>query len=431
MLPLFPPADLPVWLDTAARLLGTAPGAAEIFVEHVASVVIESDGTGASLNTAAGQQGRLVWRCAGAADALGGSRMIRPGEHVDRVSWSPMGMRAPPSLGRQTVQATSREVSLPDQALERRVRSTAFSVPPALARVQTALWSDEWRGWGLGTSAGARICNQRRTSRLLLRIETALGPFVDSAVADHPDALDLSDLLRRLEETLELAGQPRHRAPAGLPIALGPAVAAPLISALTTLLRGDVAAATPGWAQSVTRRIFPACLTLTDDPAAATAADSLRLDEEGIPVGPLVLIDGGRLTSFLHSEASAAAMGTMSNGRGSRRGSPEHPAPAATCLRVEAGTATLPEDCVELTTRVETFTSMPKAGVVTLIAAGFERRGGRRVRAIEPSGLVLPVLPTLRRLVGVAGTAERVHLGDEVATPTLIFDALELLKEGR
>ena len=57
-------------------------------------------------------------------------------------------------------------------------------------------------------------------------------------------------------------------------------------------------------------------LTLTDDGTASGGLASSSFDREGIPVGRLELVSGGRLTSFLFNHYEARAAGCRSTGHG-------------------------------------------------------------------------------------------------------------------
>ena len=261
---------------------------------------------------------------------------------------------------------------------------------------------------------GAPAIRQRFAApQLLARIETPRGAMLESCEPDGVETL----LLRVDQACSAVAGQGRA-VDRRLPLVFRPAVAVPLVAALATLLRGDVAGATPALARALGKRLFPACLTLVDAPPAA------RLDDEGVVAAPVTLISRGQLAAFLHSSATAAAMGLAPNGRGLRTGEALQLGPGALGLRIQPASGGLPERCTELTTRLETFTSLSRAGSVSLIVAGWERRGDARLYPVEPFELELPVLPTLRRLAGVGEDLTFFPAAEGCGTPTLVFDSL-------
>jgi predicted Zn-dependent protease len=84
----------------------------------------------------------------------------------------------------------------------------------------------------------------------------------------------------------------------------------------------------------------------------------------------------------------------------------------------------LPERYTELVARVETFTTMPRPGTVSLLAGGWEVHGGRRVRRIAPVDLSLPVLETFRALRGVGADLAFFPTAEGCGTPTLLLPPL-------
>jgi predicted Zn-dependent protease len=67
---------------------------------------------------------------------------------------------------------------------------------------------------------------------------------------------------------------------------------------------------------------------------------------------------------------------------------------------------------------------MPRPGVVSMIAGGWEVEQGRRVRRIEPLELSLPVLETFRTLRGVGSDLVFFPTAEGCGTPTLVFPPL-------
>jgi predicted Zn-dependent protease len=271
----------------------------------------------------------------------------------------------------------------------------------------------------LAVSEGRCQVERVEFERAMVRCETSQGAVLDAVAAPVlGGAGDVAALLERLREAVETLAEPGVAPDPSLPLALRPAVAAPLVSGLGVLLRGDVAAGTPALARALGKRLFPSVLTLVDEPSRR------QHDDEGLRASRLVLVDRGQLATFLHSTASAALLGTSSNARALRDATGLLPAPGTFGLHVSPGESSLPEDCCELTARLETFTTMPKPGTVGLLVAGWERRGGQRVRRVKPFELELPVLPTLRRLRAVGPDLTFLPAVDGCGTPTLLFEPL-------
>lgn len=257
----------------------------------------------------------------------------------------------------------------------------------------------------------------------VVRCETSRGAIVDGMAAPLDEAWELEPLRARLADAVETLEGPAEVADPALPLVLRPAVAAPLIAALAWMLRGDVAVATPALVRAVGKKLFPSVLSVVDDPLHPLGAWRRSVDDEGAPARALRLIDEGRFQGFLHSAATAARLGVEPNGRGLRaEGSP--PTPSALNLFVVPRGDALPEHYTELVARVETFTTMPRPGVVSLMAGGWEVKEGQRVRRLAPVELRLPVLETLRALRGVGADLAFFPTADGCGTPTLILPPL-------
>ncbi|WNZ63833.1 metallopeptidase TldD-related protein [Myxococcus sp. MxC21-1] len=201
-------------------------------------------------------------------------------------------------------------------------------------------------------------------------------------------------------------------------------MAAPLAAGLIWLLRGDVAAATPALARAVGRKVFPSVLSVVDDPNHPTGTRRVSMDDEGLSTDTLSLVDAGVLRGFLHASDTASRLGAPLNGRGFRTTlSPPTPEAVNPSL-VPGEIAVLPAHYTELVARVETFTTMPRPGTVTVVAGGWEVRDGRRVRRIAPVELELPVLETFRALRGVGTDLTFFPTAEGCGTPTLVFPPL-------
>jgi predicted Zn-dependent protease len=238
--------------------------------------------------------------------------------------------------------------------------------------------------------------------------------------ADIRNGWDPGRALRHAAEARAVIAAASGREPdRRLPLVLRPMVASHLVAGLGWMLRGTTAAATPGLPRAVGRRLFPACLTLVDDPAHAAATLPRGVDGEGRPALRLELVGEGVLRGFLHSTASAAALHDRPNGRALRAAAETPPAPAPVGLHVCPRGDRAPDDHVELTTRLETLSTMSRPGVMNLTVCGWEVRDGRRAQAVGPFDLHLPVLAALRALRGVGNDLELVFEAERTGTPSL------------
>jgi len=278
------------------------------------------------------------------------------------------------------------------------------------------------RSWAtVASTAGVRTTEWHDRVTALARCETVHGTLVDAVeCADLSAHWDAGPLLGRVAEAGALISAARRREPdRRLPLVLRPAVASQLVAGLGWLLLGTTAASTIGLPGAVGRRLFPSRLTLIDDPGHPGLAQPRAVDDEGRPAAPVVLVREGVLQGFLHSTASAAAVGARPNGRAIRADVSAPPAPAALGLLVRPRGDVPPGDHVELTTRFETLSTMPRPGIVTLVVAGWEVRDGNRAHAVGPFDLELPVVATLRALRGAGSDLEVLPAAGRCGTPSL------------
>ncbi|WNG49641.1 TldD/PmbA family protein [Archangium minus] len=337
-----------------------------------------------------------------------------------------MGTSPPPSLPELLDPAGSAPPSFPDLSAERS-RSLAEHllrtvVPPGRV-VQAALLTQSVTRTVLVRGEGG--CSWGGSSRedAFVRCETPRGAIVDAVASPLGQPWPLESLRARLAQAVEVLEGPAEPVDPDLPLVLRPAVAVPLVEALAWLLRGDVGASLPALVRAVGKKPFPSVLSVQDDPRHPLGTQRLETDDEGMPACPLGLIEEGGLRGFLHSTGTAARLGVEPNGRGLRlEGAP--PAPCPINLFVVPRGDALPERYTELVARVETFTTMPRPGLVSLMAGGWEVHEGRRVRRVAPVDLSLPVLETFRMLRGVGSDLAFFPTAGGCGTPTLVFPPL-------
>jgi predicted Zn-dependent protease len=309
-------------------------------------------------------------------------------------------------------------------------------------RIQALLGRAE-EGWvAVVSSAGVRAAQWTPGQRVMVRLEHPLGALVDGVEGGASVPLDVRALLGRLRgavEALEGGGGPP--AP-GLPWLLSPQAAAPLVAGLGWLLSGDTAAAVPGIARALGKKIFPSCLTFLDGPSLPER----HLDDEGQPRAEQVLIREGRLEQFAHASDSAQRLKQPLNGCAVRPGdagfplarlraptvSPSTASPSTVSpstvspstvspSTASTGTGAWPPDRNEFTARLETFVAGPRAGKVLLVLAGFVVRGGVRADRIAPFEIELPILDAFRGLLQVGADAAHFPTVDGARTPSLLI----------
>lgn len=130
-------------------------------------------------------------------------------------------------------------------------------------------------------------------------------------------------------------------------------------------------------------------VTLTDDPTLLRGLQSRAFDAEGCPSVPLTLIEGGRLSAFLHNAATAARAGTVSTGHASRQGIQGTVGVAPSNLVLHAGGAQAARLSAGLTGVRVTGVSgghagaKPITGDFSLEAEGFWVEGGEVAHPLE------------------------------------------------
>jgi len=239
------------------------------------------------------------------------------------------------------------------------------------------------------------------TLQWMLRVETPAGAIVESAATcgDRGPA-PLEEVWRRLRESAECLVDAQSAPDPQAPVVLHPALGAAFLAGLVPMFDGAVAARTPGLAQSVGKRLFPACVSVMDDPQHPQGGCARRFDDEGTPCQPVSLVDAGQLKSFLHSQRTARALGAEATGRGFFHTGLDGLGPRPANLFIVPGQTELPPDYTELTVRLETFT-LGHQGRVTVIAGGYKVKDGRRVARLRPLDLNLPALEVFRKVKGV------------------------------
>jgi PmbA protein len=128
-----------------------------------------------------------------------------------------------------------------------------------------------------------------------------------------------------------------------VPILYDPRVARGLIGHLVGAITGPaIARGTSFLKDSLGKAIFPAAVTLTEDPHRPRGLRSKPFDGEGIANHRRALIDKGVLTTWLLDLRSARQLGLKSTGHAAR-GTSSPPSPAATNLWIEPGAVTAKE----------------------------------------------------------------------------------------
>ncbi|HUZ62455.1 MAG TPA: TldD/PmbA family protein [Acetobacteraceae bacterium] len=161
---------------------------------------------------------------------------------------------------------------------------------------------------------------------------------------DHATTVHLADLDdpaaigRSAGERAVARLDPRRAKTARLPVVYDPRVAGSLLGHLAGAISGAAVARGTSFLKSrLGERIFPAGVSIHDDPHRSRGLRSRPFDGEGMPTAPRALVEGGVLTTWLMDSRSARQLGLASTGHAAR-GTGGPPSPAPTNLYLAPGT---------------------------------------------------------------------------------------------
>jgi PmbA protein len=166
----------------------------------------------------------------------------------------------------------------------------------------------------------------------------------DFASALH--AADLDDATavgtRAGERTVKRLN-PRKVETRKVPIVFDPRVAGGLVNHLAGAVNGSaVARKTSFLKDKLGEQVFARGIRIVDDPLRRRGLRSRPFDAEGVAGRPLAIVDDGRLASWLLDSATARELGDKTTGH-AQRGVSSAPAPGASNLHLEPGSATARE----------------------------------------------------------------------------------------
>jgi TldD protein len=196
-----------------------------------------------------------------------------------------------------------------------------------------------------------------------------------------PPARVREEVERRMADRTEACPAPEGR----FPVVFAPAAAGVLVhEVFGHPLEADAAGS---WLDG--RVTLPEDLSLVDEPGRARGAGGYRIDDEGIPGRPVVLVARGEVRARLRDRVSARLAGVEPTGHGRRQSYRELPSPRLACTVLEAGEVA-PEDLVEevvrglLVERIAGGTVDPVSGsLCLLVEAARLIEGGRPTRPVQ------------------------------------------------
>jgi len=209
---------------------------------------------------------------------------------------------------------TDRKIALAIE-LERAVTQA----DPRIAGVRSAGYGDRASEAAVATSTGIAV-SSRATSCYLSVValardgdETQVGGGVD--VGRHPDELDVmvaaADAVERATRLLGAGKAATQR----ITVVLEPRMTATLLGIVGSTLTGDtVLKGRSPFADRMGETIAPPLLSFVDDPTDARSFGADSHDGEGLATRRNVLVEGGRLRSFLHNSYTGRRSHTASTG---------------------------------------------------------------------------------------------------------------------
>lgn len=175
-------------------------------------------------------------------------------------------------------------------------------------------------------------------------------------------------------------------------------------------------------------------ISLLEDPRLPGGLRCRRFDDEGTPTSAKTILDRGVLRTYLHNWPSAAAEGAAPGGNGFRPSYAQEAATGYTNLYLASGEKSREELLAEmgeglLITEVSGVFAgaRPTTGEFSLIAGGFQVRGGKRGRAVSQITVAGDFFQLLRqvRLVGRDDRWMRASAGS-VRAPSLLVESLAI-----
>jgi len=166
------------------------------------------------------------------------------------------------------------------------------------------------------------------------------------------------------------------------------------------------------YADMLGRQVAEDFVTIVDDGTLENERGALNVDDEGRPAGRTVLVENGRLVSYMHDGISSQHYQTERTGSGRRQSFRYAPMPRMRCTYMEAGPHTRGEiiESVERGILAETFTNgqvQIGAGDYTFyIKNGYLIEDGRLTAPIKDVNIIGTGPETLRRISMVADDAQ-------------------------
>ncbi|HVF52396.1 MAG TPA: TldD/PmbA family protein [Actinomycetota bacterium] len=217
----------------------------------------------------------------------------------------------------------------------------ARALDPRVRTVEDAVYADTDTSLAIATSAGAEGSFRRTDAWCYVVAIATEGDDTEVAfdfdLARALDGLDPADVAARaVAKAVGVLGA--HKIPsARMPVIFDPYTAAQFLGVLGNAITAEaVQKGRSLFAGKEGEAVAAASLSLIDDGRVPGAPGSAPWDAEGVPTTRTVVIEAGRLNSFLYDSTTACRAGRDSTGNAARAGFKSAPKPSATNLTIES-----------------------------------------------------------------------------------------------
>jgi PmbA protein len=312
------------------------------------------------------------------------------------------------------------------------VERTALQADARIVGVEQAVYFDSGERVAIASSAGAGGEYETSSCYAYLQAlaagedgrETGLG----FGLARGPAALDPAAIGREgAERATGMIGSSKP-ASRSCPVLLDPTVAASFAGLLGKAAGADsVQRGRSPLGELLGEEVAAEAFVLHDDGLDAEGFAAAPFDAEGTPRRRTVLIEGGRLATFLHDSYTARRGEVASTGNAGRSGYRVPPGVSSSNLVVSPGEASLEqllrdagdgvyvEDVAGLHSGVN-----PVTGVFSVGASGRAIRGGEPAEPLREFTIAGDLVSMLRAVRAVGSQPRWVPFGGSVSTPALL-----------
>jgi PmbA protein len=312
------------------------------------------------------------------------------------------------------------------------VERTALDSDPRIAGVEQAVYSDSGERVAIASSAAAGGEYEATSCYAYLQAlaegddgrETGLG----FGLARGPARLDPAAIGREgAERATAMIGSSKP-ASRSCPVVLDPTVAASFVGLLGKAAGADaVQRGRSPLGELLGEEVAAEAFVLHDDGLDSEGFAAAPVDAEGTPRRRTALIEGGRLTTFLHDSYTARRGDASSTGNAGRSGYRVPPAISPSNLVVAPGGASLERllcdagDGVYVDEVAGLHSGVnPVTGVFSVGASGRAIRGGETAEPLREFTIAGDLVSMLRAVRSVGSQPRWVPFGGSVSTPALL-----------